>query len=73
MKKMRIKLAAVAFILTIGTTYAAQTIADGWYVPDYTTGQTPRGSAPSNCNDFNVLCATHYTSGSADQQVYKAN
>lgn len=71
MKSLGTKLAIAAFLLTTGTTFAAKTIADGWYIPDYTQGQTPQVNPPSGCDDVNVLCATHYINGVADDQVFK--
>lgn len=72
MKKVKISLAVMAFVIAAGTAFTSKAISAGWYVPDYAPGQSGRPSAPANCTGGTVLCATHYNaSGIADQQVFK--
>lgn len=61
MKKLKISLAASAFILTIGASVASHAFTAGWYIKDK-TGTYAGTTRPAQCNGSLNLCATQYDS-----------
>jgi len=71
MKKI-LSLSVIAAICGVAFAFTSKPVIDnGWYFPDYTENATPTQTDPgplgtNECPGGGTLCATHYSSGSAD-------
>ncbi|MBE9598668.1 DUF6520 family protein [Pedobacter sp. MC2016-24] len=61
MKRVKISLAALAFVVATGAAFAsADPTPNKWYAPSYPASTVALDQAPEGCSIGEDLCATHY-------------
>jgi len=62
MTRLKLSLAACAFLLATGTAFVSHGFTAGWYEPNYPQDQTANAAPPAECIGEVVLCSTKYNS-----------